>query len=271
MMSILERRSTAELDERLQAELRREAPDGNLVREILRVLEEREKDYPAEITPQIQAAWDRFNDQGRTERPRPTARNWVRRTVSIAASAAILCIVLLGVIPQSVQAETWWEKLFDISDSVFQFFNSAEQNEVHADYVFKTDNPGLQEVYDAVVELGVTEPVVPMWLPEGYELVECTTRDSRARKSVCAVFAAPDEKLVYELKFYDNNVWHEYQKDESAIVEYEKNGTVHKMMGNNDQMVAVWEKDRTECFLSTQCGEEIFYKIINSIYSSEVN
>lgn len=63
MMSILERRSTAELDERLQAELRREAPDGNLVREILRVLEEREKDYPAEITPQIQAAWDRFNDQ----------------------------------------------------------------------------------------------------------------------------------------------------------------------------------------------------------------
>ena len=57
----------------------------------------------------------------------------------------------------------------------------TERNE-QPEYVFETDHPGLQQIYDAVVEMGVTEPVVPMWVPEGYDLVEYKAEDYNQEK-----------------------------------------------------------------------------------------
>lgn len=269
MKNILTKMSTAELDKRLQSEMLEEVPDGELVREILRVLEEREKDYPIEVTPQIQAALEKFERQGRTERPRPTARTWVVRAASMAATAAVLCAVLLGVIPQPALADTWWEKLFNVTDSVFQFFNLSEKDEVHAVYVFETDNPGLQEVYEAVVEMGVTEPVVPMWLPEEYAFEDCSLTETVAMKKICAWFKSETGEAIYKLETYDANVWHEYHKDESEVVEYETGGVVYSVMQNNGKHVAIWTKDNAEFFLSINCRIDDFYKILDSIYYME--
>ena len=58
---------------------------------------------------------------------------------------------------------------------MFAFFSPDEPTQAIEEYEFRTEHPGLQEVYDAVAGLGVTEPVVPMWIPEGYTLFMCRT------------------------------------------------------------------------------------------------
>lgn len=268
----LDRVPTQELDRCLQAELRKEVSDGDLVRAILRELESRETAPAIEFSPEIQAAWDKFkaDDAWRADKSMPAAGNWVRRASAMAASVVIIAAVSMGMLftmPLEAKAETIWEKLFNFTDSVFQFFNFEEKNEIHAGYVFETDNPGLQKVYDAVVELGVTEPVVPMWLPEGYELEECKVLKTAKKAGICATFSNGATELVYKADIYTKEIWREYQKDDSEVIEFESRGIVHQIMKNNGKFVAIWTRENADFLLSAECAEEEIYKIILSVYT----
>lgn len=257
--------STPELDQMLQAELRKDTPDGDLVRLILNVLREREAGHNEEITPAAKAAWDKFanKDHGRAQRPRPTARNWVIKAASVVA---VVCL-LICVIPQEAKAESLWEKLARWTDSVFEFFSPEEASEVHAEYVFRTDNPGLQAVYDAVSDMGITEPVVPMWLPDGYELVECEKTSDLTKFGICASFSDEKNILVLKIDSYTDQIWQEYHKDEAKVIEYEMNGRTFYAMHNIDNWVVICKKGNIEWYLSIICNEDELKKIICSVYS----
>ena len=79
------------------------------------------------------------------------------------ASVLVAITLLFALLPTQANAETWWERLARWSDDFFSFFNPNESEMTEDVYIFQTDNEGLQQVYDKVVELGITEPVVPMW------------------------------------------------------------------------------------------------------------
>lgn len=269
-IDILESLTTPELDEMLNAELRKETPDGALFRRIIRVLEEREKDHPVEITPKIQAAWEEYmhEDQRRTDRRKPTARNWVMRAGSMAATFAIVCTMLF-LLPAEAHAETFWEKLARWTDSVVEFLSPRDAKYEHSNYTFQTDNPGLQEVYDAVVELGVTEPVVPMWLPDGYELKVCKPITTDSKKNITSCFSDGTNDVVISINVHKGNVWHEYHKDEEKMSEYESNSVIHTIIRNLDKQVVLWGEENLECSLSLVCQDDILYRIIDSIYALE--
>lgn len=264
----LENMPTSELDEILNAELRKDIPDADLVRMILRVLEEREKDVPVEITPEIQAAWNRYNqkDQRRAERPAPRARSWVIRTASMAA---IICL-LICVIPMEAEAESWWERVARWTDSFFEFVSPEEAEETEPEYVFQTDNPGLQEVYDAVTELGVTVPVVPMWLPDGAELRECKEIRESGKVGVRACFQASESTIVLKYDMYNTDANFQLQKDDSSVIKYESSGVAFNLTKNNDKWVVAWTKGNNECSVTMKCDESTIYKVIESIHTGEI-
>ena len=168
LRGVIEQMSTEQLDEMLQHELEKESVDESAVHLIMEVLEKRDQDMPVEINPQVAAAWERYQTHTPVQhRPKLSFRNW---SVRIAAAAAVV-IVLAFAVPQSAEAEGVWERLFRWTDSIFEFFVPGDEMAAQ-EYIFQTDNPGLQQVYDTVTAMGITDPVVPMWLPEGYELVE---------------------------------------------------------------------------------------------------
>lgn len=263
----LENMPTPELDALLNAELRKEVPHGDRVRLILRVLEKREKDQPVEITPEIQAACEEFlnGDQRRAERPKPTARSWVIRTASVAA----VVFFLICVMPMEVEAESWWERIARWTDSLFEFVSPGEVKETEPEYVFRTDNPGLQEVYDAVTELGVTVPVVPMWLPEGYELTACDSIATSKNIRIGATFSNGESEIIYRAFILNADMDNKYHKNQSDIVEYEVCGIKHNIMVNNEFLLVTWMNDNIECALSMKEQENTLRKIIWSIYLSE--
>lgn len=261
----LEKMTTDQLDKLLQAELRRDPADGKLVRMILSVLKEREAARPVEIMPESSEVWEEYQkNTGRRQR-RPVCKG---RGVLKAAAAAAVVLVLFAAIPQRVEAESFFGRLARWTDSIFELFDPGEDKDP-VEYVFETDNPGLQQVYDTLVELGVTEPVVPMWLPEGYELTECKVQDSPRKCKVSATFVDKEIILSFVADIYEESTNVEYQKDETEVETIEMSGTMHIVIRNNDMWVVVWNKDNIECCISANCQKDMLVEILRSIYSME--
>ena len=261
----LEQLETAPLDALLREELKKDAPDGQLVRLIGSILKERNAAVP-EISPKVRQAWARYQRNTRTSRARPGAHR--RRLVQAAALVLVLlCLMLL--LPREASAKHFFRRVIDWTEDVFSLASPSETGAAAPEYRFRTDHPGLQQVYDQVTALGVTAPVVPMWLPEGYELTACTVTKTPSKSYITAVFFDGTSEAVYQLEIYAENVESLYSKDHRNIQIFEKHGIEHAAIYNNDFFVAVWATENVECFINIECREDILDRILESIYTME--
>lgn len=257
--------STPDLEELLQAELEKQTPDDDAVLLLLHILESREPDGPLYLTPREEAAFARYKQNAVRRGKRPIS---ALRGLSVAACCVMILGFLFAVVPQQVEADSFWEMLQTWSESILEILNPREHIS-SLDYHFETDNPGLKQVYDAVVELGVTDPVVPMWLPEGCELTYIEEVQTPMLLGITARFSYQESGIVYKLDMYDGEPAHQFYRDGSHYEEYEKNGMNFYVTQNNDSWVAVWTKDNIECSISIVCQEETLRRVLRSIFVME--
>ena len=265
LRGMIEQMSTEQLDEMLLHELQKEPVDEFAVRLIMEVLEKRDQDMPVEINPQVAAAWEKYQTRASVQsRVKFSFRSW---PVRIAVAVAVV-IALALTVPQSAEAEGFWERLSRWTDSIFEFF--ALGDEVAAqEYVFKTDNPGLQQVYDTVTAMGITDPVVPMWLPEGYELLQCEVTETPSKSFAHSRFENGKNVIVLDLAIRDAESPRQYSKDEENANKVEIEGIEYIVLHNEEWWTAAWTRDRLECAIAIDCHEETLYKILKSIYTME--
>ena len=264
----LEQMETQQLDEMLHMQLRKDQPDGQLIRMIGSVLRERERDRQPEITPEIQKAWERY--QKITQPPARKPKS-MRSTLVKAASIILVLLILAALLPREAEAKNFFERFIAWTESVFSLTNPAEKTKQDEVYTFRTDNPGLQEVYDKVTELGITVPVVPSWLPEGYELIDCCITETPIQKYISASFSNGTVDAVYELGIYNGNITSAYEKDANIIRVVEIRGIEHTLLNNKDLLVAVWAIENLECSIFIDCKEDELNRILKSIYTMEGN
>lgn len=269
---VLEQLSTEQLDQMLDEELHSEVPDADAVRMIMKILRERDdaerKDTPVVLTPQQIEAWEKYQ--------RDTAQIWkeenriiqFRRWALKAASiVAVLVLLFLPILPQEAGAESLWNRLARLTDDLVDFFGPNDNMDRIEAYEFKTDNPGLQQLYNAVVELGVTESVVPMWLPLKENAVKIKT--TQTPTSTGLVGELLDNELVFKIDIHHSDVSHKYIRDETEIQIFAVNETTFYIMRNYDYWVAIWNVDEIECFIQIDCQEDVLHKILKSVYSTE--
>lgn len=258
---------THELDVLLQKELRKETVDDELVRLILNVLEEREWDYPVEINAEIEAAAERFAQSLDNHKVGTTKKrtHWILKVASILL---VVCVLFFAV-PQAAKAETFWDLLARWTDTVFELFLPSGNDDKQPGYVFKTDNPGLQEVYDTVVDLGITEPVVPMWVPQEYVLEELLVVEAPSEVSIYVNMKKNDNELIISIAAQSVHSPLNHMKDTQSVEVFERDGIKHYIMTNIEQVSATWSIKNIECSVVTDCQEDI-YKILKSIYTTEV-
>lgn len=258
----LERMETRQLDEMLCMELKKDLPDGHLVRLIGSVLKEREKDMVPEIETNVQTAWAQYQQDTRKVYRKPKSQS------SRLAKVACLILVLLAfllLMPQEANARQFFQRIITWTEDVFSLVSPDENQGRNATYEFRTDNPGLQEVYNQVTELGITTPVVPMWLPEGYELVKCSINSIPTKKFLIAVFSNEVSEIVYQIDIYSGNVTHEYSKNDTTVKKHEKNGITYTFFQNHELLVAVWTVENIECSIFVDCPEDVLIRILESI------
>ena len=266
LRAALEQLPEEKLKDLLQAELERPEPDGDSVRLILRVLEEKGRGRETPMTPRKEQAWQTYCRRVESLRMSRT----LRLAPALRAAAVLLVLMLCMVaLPRQAQAETFWEMLQRWSTTVIQFFG-REDSFYEDQYLFQTENPGLQQVYDAVVELGVTDPVVPMWLPEKCHVIELETVQMPMASGVWAVLGSDGgDEIIYKLDIYEGEPAHQFYRDDTYYDSYERNGATYRITRNNDYFIVVWSKENIECSIFIECNEDILKKILESIYVME--
>ena len=261
----LEQLDTQTLDRMLHDAVHAQPLDGELAKQILSVLEEREKDEPVVITQEAEAAWQAYlrNIEGRKE-------GKFRWTPLLKAASIVLILgVLFFSITQEAEARSFFQRLTQWTATVFDMFSPGNEAVDHDVYVFQTEHPGLQQIHDAVTELGVTAPVVPMWIPPEYELVECKSLNTDVSSGLLAVFVLEDKRIIYKMDMYTHDAPNSYQKDETLVEIIDIVGTEHYIMRNKDTWAVIWTQENVECSLFLDCREEDLHKILTSIYTME--
>ena len=144
-----EQLSTEELDRVLQAELRKEYPDENVVLPILRTLQLRETGEPVESSPDLQATTEQFSKHD-THTERNNHRSaWI---TGVAAIAAVACIVVMA-LPKKAGAESFLEVLYRWTSGIFEFIDpDNEESKPRIDENFSANNPGLYQLQDKLTE-----------------------------------------------------------------------------------------------------------------------
>lgn len=254
---------TPQLDAMLQCELEKEVPDAHAVRLILDILKEREADFPVQTTPQIDAAWERYRQKTAPKKSPLQAR------VFKAAAVLILCSLLFFALPQKASADNFFERFAVWTENVFALLRTRDAEEVETPYQFRTDHPGLRQLYDVVSAEGITFPVVPMWLDTAYELLYIKHSNTPNCSKILATFSDGENEAVFELNIYADNTPRKFPKDKSDASEYERNGIIHYIIENDSLWTVVWERENLEMFVILDCPEEDVFRMIDSIYTLE--
>ena len=261
--------TSQQLDRLLRAELDKDDKDAEKVLQILHILEERESGKFINNVD-TESIWNTYRERVRkdalenAQRDRKP-RRWIG---TLAAAAAIVCILITAA-PKAMGAENIFEILGRWTKTIFAFFDPSSATEPPEEYVFKTDHPGLQQIYDAIAEQGVTKPVVPTWLPEGYELDEVKVTKAPMCKKIYAGLENGDSFITIAFEIYNENRSNQYTKGDSDVEEYEFAGVIHYIMKNDDSLQVVWVVDNIECVIRTNREDEALRKTIKSIYKED--
>lgn len=268
LLGSLKEMSSDQLSHLIQEETAKESPNDELVLMIMDILEDREKENPIELGPKGKAAWKKYQLKVRA-RDRRTVLIW--KPLMQVASVMLVITLLFALLPTKANAETWWERLAKWTDDFFSFFNPNESDVPEDVYVFQTDNEGLQQIYDAAIKLGINEPVVPMWLPEDYVLVDIIRDSMPTQNRIISRFTGSNGDAVFQIVVQESNKTEQYYKDRTPVDEFELNGATFSVIRNNENWVVIWAKDNIECAFSIDCQEDILYDIIDSIYRRRIN
>lgn len=257
--------TTPQLSELLQSEARKEAPDGDLIRSVMDILDERNREAVNEIPIDGEEAWAKYKASKAADawNKKRKARN---RIIRIAATAAAV-FALVFALPRAVNANNFLDMIARWTEDVFEFFSGEHGSQV--EYVFQTDNEDLQQVYDAVVAMGVTDPAVPMWLPETCQLIEIKETSTPKRVRTHARFSTPKSEATITIDRYNAGASYEIPKDDEIYDNYEYNGITHYIIENEDVWTVIWTKDAMVGCITIECPEDTLYQIIDSIYITE--
>lgn len=267
LYEMLSERSAEELDVLLKRELHKDPVDEETVRTILSILRERDIDEPIAVSEGLAQTWEkRRKDVAKLS---GTYRRRIPICILRAASVCIVVVLLFSLIPTNAQADNLWDRIARWTDEIFEFFDPHGKEAVQEEYVFQTDHPGLQQVYDAVVEMGITEPVVPMWLPAQYRLVESKKEQKPYGEKCYAVFKDGNQEIVLYISVHNAVETIQYQKDMADVKLLECQGNEIYIFSNKEMLTATWIKERIECCITADCQEDILHKVLKSIYGVE--
>lgn len=237
--------SDQELKNLLYGELDKEQPDRKTALRILEELEQRE------------------------DQKQKCNKRKVSKSIWKAAIAAVVVLAFVFGAPPVFGAENIFQLIGGWTKDLFALHSPNETQQLESEYVFKTDNPGLQQLYDAVSAYGISERVVPTWLPEGFQLVELKESSEMNGPSLLAVFVRGNDSVILSLNAFGTDLHNKYPKNEETVIVHDVAGVKHYLVLNEGYWNAVWTADATECALVATLDIETIYCIINSIYTEE--
>ena len=249
-----------ELDARME-EMTDQSCDPELIRLYLDVLEERAGVESRSTPPEEPAA------QAAVSRPAGLRRfRHFPRTLIAAAVVAVL--FGLGSMAGSSRL---WESVVHLTQGTLQIVppGASQSGQTSAQPPLEElEFTSLQEALDAY---GITEPLVPKWLPEGFERRDVIISVDPDFIRIIAVYQYGEKEIKVTVRRYNSEdalARFSLEKQEGQQdTKYTKDGVVHSIAQNNAACTASWTNGLNMASIMGDVTEEELEQMIDSIYT----
>lgn len=240
-----------DLREGIMEELHKDYPDAERYHAYMEELERR--------TPKIELTPEQ-RKRLLAQHPLVLRRKAKRKRIMKIAVAAMLAVVLVGFLPRAFGAPTLFETVGKWTKETFSFHEGQPE-----ETVVDTEHSGLQELEDKLTELGVTEKVVPTWLPEDYTLKKIDQQSAPTGITVHAIFENAGQEIQISIRVCSEGSVGDYQIDNEIVETCEISGVTTHFVSNVDRYSAIWQTGNVECSIYAETIDEL-KQIVKSVY-----
>lgn len=292
----LEQLSTERLEEllTLDSDPSSDQEDEELIDAIMEVILRRESEHPTGRLTDVDKAWEDFQKYYNTpegeglslypdedvgaerpdihiQDPTPiTPRIKHNRLKRLLLSAAIVaCLIVFG-LPPAMGYTSFFEMIGQWTESIFHFApQGGETNPSH----LGTDKSALSGKYDTLQEaleaFGITEDVVPAWIPENFTTNGAVTNYSPdfGETEISALYEDNGERLI-SILILDRELSEArtYEKNGNPVIQFHTGDVTHYIFENGEKYTATWYVGTLECSIVTNLSLDDLQKMIESIY-----
>lgn len=192
----------------------------------------------------------------------------LRRTLVIAA---VIVVLMALTIPVALGYTSIFNMIGQWTDDYFHFVPMYEEA-VTSNVTFpistqpNTEFDTPQDVLDAY---GITQRIVPTWLPSGFSLSasEVVALESAGQNEFSFLYSNADLIIILSFTQHTNNLItsSEYQKDAGSVEEYQVDDIVYYLYTNVNQSCASWCIGNMECSINGDIPMDTLKEMINSI------
>ena len=261
-----------------------EESDLDAILYITEVIAKREELNPTMEIPPVDEAWKSFNEHYRSDdcdgtslyedseasesgsnvipypavehtRPKRRLRGFLR--VCFIA-AALLVILIVGSLTAYAMGYNIWDTVAQWTEDTFSFMAPQE------DMIYSEED----DPREVLLEYGITEDILPNWLPDGYQYTGIEIIDAPKLVAFYITFTSGDFKIRMTISMLSNSSMRTYEKDGQDITLYMSNGIEHYIMRNYEKTNAVWTAGNYECSIIGNISIIEAQQMIDSIYGS---
>jgi hypothetical protein len=235
------------------------APDANVAyEEFKRLYSGQQEIYP----------FDDADNSTQTLSPKvvtlPRGRKRLMRVGLVAA--VIIVLLMVGTITASAFGFDLWRAIAQWTVDTFWF--DSYSNSVINSNVSK-GNENLSMIENALLSYGITEPLVPNWFPEGFEMAECNISIFNDYKAFNSYYKNEEHTIIIQIVVHNLCPVASFEKDERGVTTYIVGGHEHYIMTNNSMLQAVWTFDNYECSIHGNLTESEIKTMLDSIYEGK--
>ena len=153
---------------------------------------------------------------------------------------------------------TWTQEIFA--------FTSESSEQLDSPLLQSTVPEQLVEFKQLLIDNGITESVLPSYLPEGLETTDMTTSSNETYSSYsCALSSQADFVVIYVVEYNDGSTYlSEYQLENSNVDEIIIGNIHYYCFSNSDTYTIAWINGNVECYISGIGLHDDAIKIIES-------
>ncbi len=189
-----------------------------------------------------------------------TTPNWIKRLV---AAAAIIILIFSGSITAKAFGFDLWEVIVKWTQETFHF--GYVDNNPTAEEPDEESAEVFLELQTALDDYDISIPLVPNWIPEGYEAGKVRTQDTPKQRQFVAKYQCDNSEIVIWITDYLDGYPSQIEQSDSVVEVYEVAGVKYYIIKNNDQLRAAWVVDSFECYISGPLSIDELKQMIDSI------
>ncbi|MPM14579.1 hypothetical protein SDC9_60943 [bioreactor metagenome] len=269
-----------------------DAANDEFITRVMEVIAQREEEDPSAPHFDVEAGWKDFQEnyclteeksihansdnkknklvhkhkneeQADLKAPQPKrAGHRFLRVLAVAAAIICLCAVTASAFEINIfkMFAQWTQEIFQ--------FHTEEVSSQGAEYASGTMLDTSQTLEGALTEAGITQPVSPKWIPEGFVFSGMKAYVDIAEPMYTALYEdeTTDHTIIVSVNVHQKPQASVQEKDDSQVTVYTAGGIDHYIMENNDVLTATWFADNLECSIMGEISESEMEAMINSIY-----